>query len=229
MNAPTVILSTTTSIDGYLDDSSDHRLILSSEEDRYEVHRLRSQVDAILIGAETLRKDNPFLNIRYPDLQTGRSPIKVVVTNSGELDPIANFFCEGDCKKIVFCGPSTPPAKLAILSEVAVVVPAVTNITATSILQHLLSIGVTSLLVEGGAKIQNMFFFEHCVDILRFGVAPLILGNFGSTRFLLGCNVSSSKFTVLSNQMLGSTIVTWYEVKQDHQWWPQLHATPRLT
>lgn len=56
-----VIVSTAVSSDGYLDDRSPDRLILSTPEDWAEVHRLRAACDAILVGAETIRRDNPSL------------------------------------------------------------------------------------------------------------------------------------------------------------------------
>lgn len=54
-----VTVSTAVSADGYLDDRSPDRLILSTPEDWAEVHRLRAACDAILVGAETIRRDNP--------------------------------------------------------------------------------------------------------------------------------------------------------------------------
>ena len=56
-----VTVSTAVSADGYLDDRSPDRLILSTPEDWAEVHRLRAACDAILVGAETIRRDNPSL------------------------------------------------------------------------------------------------------------------------------------------------------------------------
>jgi 5-amino-6-(5-phosphoribosylamino)uracil reductase len=214
---PQVIVSTTTTLDGYLDDTSDRRLILSSEEDTYEIHRLRAQVGAILIGAETLRRDNPRLNIRYGEIHPDQPPAKIVVTSSGDLDSTSRFFSEGSGIKIVFCGPNTPSENLTRLAAVATVVPCNQKITATAILAYLTSLGIARLLVEGGAIIQEMFLAERCVDILRLGHAPLLLGKHGMARFLSSGAISPSTLTTLSIQKLGSTAVTWYQVKSDSE------------
>ena len=67
-----VIVSAAVSSDGYLDDCTPRRLVLSCAEDWAEVHRLRAWCDAILVGAETVRRDNPSLVIRDAGLRTWR-------------------------------------------------------------------------------------------------------------------------------------------------------------
>lgn len=80
-----VTVSTAVSADGYLDDRSPDRLILSTPEDWAEVHRLRAACDAILVGAETIRRDNPSLLVgdevlRRERIDRGLSPDPVKVT-----------------------------------------------------------------------------------------------------------------------------------------------------
>ena len=107
-----VTVSTAVSADGYLDDRSPDRLILSTPEDWAEVHRLRAACDAILVGAETIRRDNPSLLVgdevlRRERIDRGLSPdpVKVTLTASCRLSPEANFFTRGDQEKIVFTSP----------------------------------------------------------------------------------------------------------------------------
>ena len=104
-----VIVSAAVSSDGYLDDCTPRRLVLSCAEDWAEVHRLRAWCDAILVGAETVRRDNPSLVIRDAGLRTWREWLgmkpdltKVTVTAGGSLDAGARFFTEGPgAEKIV--------------------------------------------------------------------------------------------------------------------------------
>ena len=98
-------MSCAVSVDGYLDDATPSRLILSGPEDLDEVDALRAAADAILVGAGTIRKDNPRLLVRDPARvaareAAGRSPhpLRVTVTATGDLDPAARFFT----------GPGTP-------------------------------------------------------------------------------------------------------------------------
>src|SRR5205823_1491727 len=63
---PYVVLSCAMSVDGYLDDATDRRLILSNEADLDRVDGVRADSDAILVGANTIRRDNPRLLVRSP-------------------------------------------------------------------------------------------------------------------------------------------------------------------
>jgi 5-amino-6-(5-phosphoribosylamino)uracil reductase len=96
---PYVVLSCAVSIDGYLDDISDTRLLLSSDEDFDRVDGLRASCDAILVGATTVRRDDPRLLIRSAERRAERRarglpahPLRVTLTGSGNLDPNARLF-----------------------------------------------------------------------------------------------------------------------------------------
>src|SRR6202012_1791868 len=96
---PYTLVSCAVSIDGYLDDASPDRLILSGPEDLDEGDELRARADAILVGAGTIRADNPRLLIRDERRVAAREaegrpphPLRVTVTATGDLDPPARFF-----------------------------------------------------------------------------------------------------------------------------------------
>ena len=100
---PYVLLSCSMSLDGYLDSATDERLMLSNEADFDRVDEVRSRSDAILVGATTVRKDNPALLVRSEHLRHRRlaaglpsSPLKVTLTAGGDLDPCGRFFTRGD-------------------------------------------------------------------------------------------------------------------------------------
>lgn len=159
-----VILSAAVSSDGYLDDATPERLVLSSAEDWAAVHRLRAECDAILIGAETLRRDNPSLRVKNSDA----CPVRVVVSGSGQIDPAARFFTAGEGRRIVI----TSAEDTSRLEGVAEVIRAARPITAAYIVTELERRGIRTLMVEGGAKILNMFLRSSTVDLLRLAVAP---------------------------------------------------------
>lgn len=119
------------SIDGYLDDASGDRLLLSSAEDFAQVDVDRAAADAILIGANTVRRDNPRLLVRSPDLierrqRDGRppSPVKVTISAGGNFDPHAAFFTAGDVEKLVYVASEHVAAARSRLGAVATVVDA---------------------------------------------------------------------------------------------------------
>ena len=107
---PYTLLSCGMSIDGYLGSATPRRLALSNDADFDRVDAVRAACDAILVGAGTVRNDNPRLLVRSQtrrDERTARglapSPIKVTVTERVELDACADFFTTGDTEKLVYC------------------------------------------------------------------------------------------------------------------------------
>jgi len=87
MPRPHVLLSVATSVDGYVDDTSEVRLLLSNQGDFDWVDEVRASVDAILVGANTIRRDNPRLLVRSAQRQDERTrcglaphPVKVTLT-----------------------------------------------------------------------------------------------------------------------------------------------------
>ena len=102
-----MLLSAAMSVDGYLDDAGPTRLLLSSAEDFDQVDEVRAGVDAILVGAGTVRADNPRLLVRSERRRRERerrglpgNPAKVTLSGSGNLDPAAAFFTEGDVERL---------------------------------------------------------------------------------------------------------------------------------
>jgi 5-amino-6-(5-phosphoribosylamino)uracil reductase len=186
MNArPYVVLSAAMSVDGYLDDTSAERLLLSDAADFDRVDALRAGCDAILVGAGTIRADDPRLRVRA----TGSAghlvsqPRRVTLTASGGLDPSARFFASTD-------GP--PPlvyrasgAQLAPeIADRAVVVDAGEPVDLAAVLADLAGRGVGRLLVEGGGSVHTQFLAEGLADELRLAVAPLFVGTPGGPRFV---------------------------------------------
>ncbi|GAA3015425.1 RibD family protein [Streptosporangium longisporum] len=106
---PYVLLSCAMSVDGHIDDRTPRRLLLSNDEDFDRVDAVRATCDAILVGAETVRRDDPRLLVRSPERRRERvarglppSPAKVTLTATGDLDPSAAFFTAGDAPRIVY-------------------------------------------------------------------------------------------------------------------------------
>ena len=133
---PYTLLSCGMSIDGYLGSATAPRLALSNDADFDRVDAVRASCDAILVGAATVRNDNPRLLVRSKtrrDERTARglapSPIKVTVTDRVELDACADFFTTGDTEKLVYCPSPRVPEARSRLGSVATVVDGVFDIT----------------------------------------------------------------------------------------------------
>lgn len=188
---PYVLLSCAMSVDGYIDDARPERLLLSNEEDFDRVDLERAACDAILVGANTIRQDNPRLLVRSDARRADRvirglpeNPLKVTLTTGVNLDPTARFFTSGDSSKLVYC-PSPVVDKLSEhLGGTATVIDAGDPLTLASLLSDLACRGVQRLMVEGGTALHTQFLAGDLADELHLVVAPFFVGSAAAPRFV---------------------------------------------
>jgi 5-amino-6-(5-phosphoribosylamino)uracil reductase len=188
---PYVLLSCSMSIDGYVDTATEERLMLSNEADFDRVDAVRAECDAILVGAKTVRCDNPRLCVRSPARQAARvarglppSPIKVTVTGRADLDVCANFFTAGDSEKIVYCASGYAGDAEARLGKVATVVDGGHPVDLCRVIEDLHGRGVRRLMVEGGGTMHTQFLTADLADELHLVVAPFFVGDSRARRFV---------------------------------------------
>ena len=188
---PYTLLSCGMSLDGYLGSASPRRLELSNDADFDRVDAVRASCDAIMVGATTVRLDNPRLLVRSEtrrDARTARglppSPIKVTLTERLELDPRADFFTTGDIEKLVYCASPRVPDARSRLGTVATVVDGGEPVDMRSLSEDLGARGVERLMVEGGGNVHTQFLTDNLVDELQLVVAPFFVGDSRATRFV---------------------------------------------
>lgn len=192
MTRPYVLLSCAMSMDGYLDRATPCKLALSNSADFDRVDGLRAECDAIMVGASTVRRDDPRLLVRseqrrHDRVAAGRpaSPMKVTVTASSDLPPTAAFFTEGDgVDKVVFCPTDSAAAVQERVGHVADVVPLAPAVTMSAVLDRLAERGVERLMVEGGGRLLTQFLVDELVDELQLVIAPFFVGEEGAPRFV---------------------------------------------
>ena len=188
---PYTLLSCSMSIDGYLDDATERRLLLSNHADFDRIDAVRSECDAILVGAHTVRRDNPRLLVRSPERQRRRlargltaSPMKVTVTGGGDLDPAAEFFATGAVEKLVYCASPVLSRARERLGRVATVVDAGEPVDLAWVATDLRTRGVRRLMVEGGGMVHTQFLTAGLADELQLVIAPLFVGDSRAPRFV---------------------------------------------
>jgi 5-amino-6-(5-phosphoribosylamino)uracil reductase len=193
---PYVLASAACSLDGYLDDASGQRLMLSGEADLDRVDEVRAGVDAILVGAGTVRADNPRLLVRSDDRRHARqargepaNPVKVVISSAGDLDPAAAFFTAGDTERVVYTAHAGTATARERLGAVADVIDAGDptdphRVDPHRLLADLASRGVRRLLVEGGGAVHTLFLANDLVDELHLVIAPFFVGDPDAPRFV---------------------------------------------
>lgn len=187
---PYVLLSAAMSVDGFLDDTSPQRLVLSDAADLDRVDAERAGVDAVLVGATTIRLDNPRLLLRSAERRAARiaagrpgDPMKVTVTGSGELDPSAQFFATGTAAKIVYARGAAVARATERVGAHATVVDAGDPLDPVWLLADLRGRGVARLMVEGGTGMHELFLRAGLVDEIQLVVAPFFVGDAAAPRF----------------------------------------------
>jgi 5-amino-6-(5-phosphoribosylamino)uracil reductase len=188
---PYTLLSCSMSIDGYLDSATVKRLPLSNSADFDRVDEVRASCDAILVGAATVRNDNPRLLIRSADRRDERiargrpgSPVKVTVTASGTLEAGADFFQAGDGAKIVYCPSTVRPDVDERLGDLATVVDSGHCVDMLALCEDLHTRGVDRLMVEGGGTVITQFLAADLADELQLVVAPFFVGDSRAHRLV---------------------------------------------
>lgn len=188
---PYTLLSCGISLDGYLDGATEKRLLLSNDADFDRVDAERAACDAILVGAATVRNDNPRLLVRTRERQEQRvarglrpSPIKVTVTRRARLDACANFFVTGDTEKLVYCASATAAEARDRLGSVATVVDGGQSVDMARMSEDLYARGVQRLMVEGGGTVHTQFLTADLADELHLVVAPFFVGDSRAHRFV---------------------------------------------
>lgn len=187
---PYVLLSAAVSVDGRLDDTSHERLVLSNHRDLDRVDGERAAADAVLVGANTLRKDNPRLLVASATRRAGRLaagkpeyPLKVAVSGSAELNAgLAFWHCGGE--KLVFTVDGALPRARRTLGAVADVVSTGPVLDWPLLLDELGRRGVERLLVEGGGMVHTQLLAQNLADELHLVVAPLLVGEAAAPPFL---------------------------------------------
>jgi len=190
VDRPYILLSCAMSLDGYIDDRRDQPLRLSGAADADRVDELRASCDAILVGAATIRADDPVLLLRSQDRRDLRAaaglapdPVRVVISGSGDLDPAARLFSAGGDRIVYVASDALARAKerLAGGSEV---VDAGDPLVLGRVVADLAARGVCRLLVEGGGWTHTQFLVAGLADELRLSVAPFFIGDSSAPRFV---------------------------------------------
>jgi riboflavin-specific deaminase-like protein len=191
---PYVLISCAMSVDGRIDDTSPERLVLSGPADLARVDELRASCDAIVVGANTIRRDDPRLLIRDPELRVRRRaagrpehPVRVTLTSTGDLDPARRFFAcpPGAPPPLVYCASPAVPVARARFGTLADIIDAGDPPSVRDIFSDLIKRSLRRVLVEGGAAVLRDILVAGLADELQLAVAPFFVGEEGAPRFAL--------------------------------------------
>jgi diaminohydroxyphosphoribosylaminopyrimidine deaminase/5-amino-6-(5-phosphoribosylamino)uracil reductase len=175
---PWVVLKAAVTLDGKLAASSGDSRWVSGPQSRALAHRLRDELDAVLVGIGTALHDDPRLTARGPGQ---RDPVRVVVDSTARLPPDARILRQrSTAPTLLACTLAAPPDRMAALQRAgAEIVRCRTRagrVDLKDLLRRLAGRGLTSMLVEGGARIHGSFLTGALWDELYLFVAPKLAG-----------------------------------------------------
>ncbi|MFD6923059.1 dihydrofolate reductase family protein [Streptomyces sp. NPDC059944] len=219
MPRPHVLLSAAVSLDGFLDDTGPERLLLSGPADFDRVDEVRASCDAILVGAGTLRADNPRLLVNSAERRAARVadgrpayPLKVTVSGSGDLDPKAQFWHTGGEKAVYSTDEGARRAAGLLRGLPGVdIVPTGPELDWRVLLEHLHDVrGVRRLMVEGGGRVHTQLVREGLADELQLAVAPLFVGQPDAPRLFGPGAYPHGRMRLVETRPVGDVVLIRY-------------------
>jgi 2,5-diamino-6-(ribosylamino)-4(3H)-pyrimidinone 5'-phosphate reductase len=223
VDRPFVYMNMAMTADGKITSAKREYPTFTSADDKKTMDRLRAEADAVLIGAGTMRADDPPLTVRDDEMRAYRRSldkpeglINVLVTASLEVDPAATFFHEAAAARIVATVEDAPDDRVRRLEEVAEVWKVGrSQVDLPALLGRLHERGVERLLVEGGGELNWGFVRDGLLDELYVTVAPVLLGGRDAPTLLEGNGLAMdarTRLRLVEVSRLGEEIFCRYSV-----------------
>jgi diaminohydroxyphosphoribosylaminopyrimidine deaminase/5-amino-6-(5-phosphoribosylamino)uracil reductase len=178
---PFVELKIAASLDGRLAAAGGRSRWISGPESRALSHEWRARAAAVVVGAGTVRADDPALTVRDAD---GSSPTRIVLSTGGAIPLRSRLLTDGEAGTVVAVREDAPAAAKEALQGAGATIwdlraASDGRIALTAFLERCAREGFNRLLVEGGARLATAFLRENLVDRLRVFLAPVLLGSDG--------------------------------------------------
>ncbi len=187
---PFVLVKCAATLDGQLATRTGDSKWVTGPAAREYVHRLRHEYDSILVGAETVRKDNPSLTARLNGMET-RNPIRIILDTNLTIPQNAALFQQAcAAETLIVAADTSPQSDISRIESLGATVIAVPPENGRIPWKHLIKIlgrrGITGILIEGGGRVIQSAFRAEIVDKINFFYAPKILAGNNGTAICCG-------------------------------------------
>src|SRR6185369_13463003 len=183
---PYVTYKCAMTLDGNIATTTGESRWISCEESRKYVHRMRSRMDAVMVGIDPVIADNPQLTVRHG---RGKNPLRVIVDTRLRTPESVNVLNNQlSAKTIIATTESNPRVHLRYLKQGATVMVCDGldgRVSMKDLLQKLGAMGVQSILLEGGSGLAGSMLQNGMIDELVFFIAPKVIGSNGFAPFKL--------------------------------------------
>jgi len=182
---PYVILSAAISIDGKIATRTGNSK-LSSSEDFVRLHKLRTKVDGILIGKNTVMKDNPLLTVRHT---RGKNPVRIILDSKGEISIKSKILqTSNKVPTIIAVSKQITKSNLQKLNNfpVEIITTGEKSVNIKLLLKKLSEKKITTILVEGGGTVNWEFIKQNLFDELIITLSPFLIGGNNAISLIQG-------------------------------------------
>lgn len=210
---PKVILSAAMTLDGKIaSKTGDSKL--SSKQDKLRIHKLRSKVDAILVGSNTVKRDDPLLTTRYT---SGKNPIRIILDSNANINKKSQII--KTCKKIytiIVVSKNASKKNITHLKKYPLEIIESGNkiINIKNLLRILYKKKIKTILIEGGGKVNWEFVKQGLVDEVIITITPYLLGGKNAITLIDGEGFSviqkAMKLKLKKTSRLGNEIILYY-------------------
>ncbi len=184
---PFVTVKTASTLDGKIATESGDSRWITGEEARKQVHELRRQHDAILVGVNTVIADDPALTVRLDGVESGKQPVRIVLDTHLRIPLTARIITDGKAPTWIYTSERSSQEKKAALTEQGVriiTLEAEQKLPIPQVLATLGQRGITSLFVEGGAAVNGSFLEARAIQkIVSYMSVKLVGGGRAPTPF----------------------------------------------
>ncbi|MCU9612961.1 bifunctional diaminohydroxyphosphoribosylaminopyrimidine deaminase/5-amino-6-(5-phosphoribosylamino)uracil reductase RibD [Caldibacillus lycopersici] len=183
---PFVTLKAATTLDGKIATYTAHSKWITSELAREDVHQLRNENQAILVGINTVLKDNPQLTTRIPN---GRNPIRIILDSKLSIPLDAHVVTDEQAETWIFTSNEFDREKEKVLNSRGIKIFSTTSQTTVNTQEVITILGenqISSLLIEAGGTVNASFFENQLIDKVVVYFAPKLIGGANAPTFLEG-------------------------------------------
>ncbi len=174
---PFGILKYAMTLDGKIATTTGHSAWVSSSVSRHQVHQLRSRCDAVIVGGNTVRKDNPNLTSHG---EGDRNPLRIVMSRQLDLPTVAKLWNVETAQTLVFTQPEANSEVKAALVDQGVAVEAIADLTPAAVMDCLYQRGLMSVLWECGGTLAAEAIAQGTVQKVWAFIAPKLIGGSGA-------------------------------------------------
>lgn len=212
---PHVILNAAMTLDGKIATRTGSSEI-SGKEDLIRVHKLRKDMDAIMVGINTLLADDPRLTVHKIEADPEDNPVRIVVDSKART-PLNFRILNNDAPTIIATTENTDPEKTEALEKKATVLKCGKDrVDLKSLMNELSKTGIKTLMLEGGSTLNYSMLEKGLVDEVRVCVAPMIAGGSNAKTLVDGEGIDKMKDAVKlklkKSYGLGEDLILEYDV-----------------